>query len=262
MGLTAFGLKRSRLTVLVMILLLVQGTILFITFPKREDPSIIIRTVVAVAQNPGLDIHQTERQIAKPLEEEERGIAGVTDVETLVSAGKALLKINVGEDVAETDLPQLFFEIRNTMLDAKGLMPKNTQGPIVNTNLGAVAIATIAVTGPGFTYAELSDIAEGLRDRIHTVKGVSTVATYGEQAERIWLEVDQRRLAATGATLQHAISDIRSQNVSLPAGGLKAGDIRIDMSASGLFQSFEDIGKTLTSAGNDDLIHVRDFFGT
>ena len=260
MGLTAFGITRSRLTILVMVLLLLQGALLFAAFPKREDPSIIIRTVVAVVQNPGLDIHQTERQLAKPLEEEARGVAGVTKVRTLVSAGRAVLNIDVGDGVAEADLPQLFAEIRDTMLDAKGLMPTNTQGPIVNTSFGAVAIATVAVTGPGFSYAELSDIAEGLSDRIYGVDGVSAVSAYGVQDERIWLDVDQRRLAATGATLQRAIGDIQSQNVSLPAGSLQAGGTRIDMSASGLFTSVEDIGETLTTAGNDGLVRVKDLF--
>ena len=47
--LTRLGLERSRFTVTVMAGLLVFGIALYLNFPKREDPIVVIRTAVVSA---------------------------------------------------------------------------------------------------------------------------------------------------------------------------------------------------------------------
>ena len=52
--LTRFGINKSRLTVLVMIALILQGLITYTALSKREDPAITVRTAVVSAQFPGM----------------------------------------------------------------------------------------------------------------------------------------------------------------------------------------------------------------
>ena len=59
-ALTAFGLRRSRVTVLIMILALAIGAFTYASFPKREDPAITVRTAIVLAANPGLEMTQLE----------------------------------------------------------------------------------------------------------------------------------------------------------------------------------------------------------
>ena len=78
-------------------------------------------------------------------------------------------------------------------------------GPFVNTSYGNVAIVSVSITGEGYSYAELSDVAEELQEHLYTLDGVGRVSLFGEQDERIYLEIDTRKLAAVGVEIQQVL---------------------------------------------------------
>ena len=157
--LTRFGLEKSRLTILVMIGLLVMGAMTYIGIPKRENPSITVRTAIVAAEFPGMAPERVEDLIAVPLERAAREIGEVEDIETRVLTGAVVLKLHIYDAVPEEMLEQVFQDIRNKMNDSVGELPEGTFGPLVNTSFGDVSIATIAVTGEDFTYDEIFDAA-------------------------------------------------------------------------------------------------------
>ncbi|WP_299781159.1 efflux RND transporter permease subunit [uncultured Roseobacter sp.] len=257
--LTRFGLEKSRLTILVMIGLLLMGTLTYIGIPKRENPAITVRTAIVAAEFPGMAPERVEDLIAVPLERAAREIGEVEDIETRVLTGAAVLKLHIYDAVPEDMLEQVFQDIRNKMGDSAGELPQGTLGPLVNTNFGDVAIATIAVTGEDFTYAEIFDAADDLRTGLYTVDGVTKVSIYGEQEERIWLEIDTRRLAAVGVQLERVLGDLQAQNVILPAGELNSAGTNITMEANGDLRTIDEIEDVLTKVpGLNGFVRLKD----
>ena len=257
-GLARFGIEKSRLTILAMIGLLLVGMLSYIGLPKRENPAITIRTVVVSAVFPGMSPERVENLIAIPLERAAREIGEVDDISTLIVTGQATLNVALSDSVPVDDLEQVFTDFRNKMEDSAGDLPEGTKGPFVNTDYGDVAVATIAVTGEGFTYAEISDAAEDLQTGLYRVDGVTKVTLSGEQEERVWLELDSRRLAAVGVQLPEVLNDLRDQNVILPAGRIDASGTDIVLEANGNFNSLEDIGRVLTKLPQGDIVRLRD----
>ncbi|NNK79811.1 MAG: efflux RND transporter permease subunit [Litoreibacter sp.] len=256
--LARFGIEKSRLTVLAMLALIALGVMSYSALPKRENPAITIRSAVVVAQFPGMEPERIEDLIAVPLERAAREIGEVEDISTLITSGQAQLNISIYESVPAEQLDTVFVELRQKMEDSAGDLPDGTYGPLVNTNYGDVAIATIAVTGEGFSYAEISNAAEALRSGLYKVSGITKVSLQGEQEERIWLEIDSRRLAAIGVQLPQVLSDLRNQNVILPAGRLDADGTTIILEANGNFNTLEDIGAVLTQIPSGDIVRLRD----
>ena len=197
-GLARFGIEKSRFTFLIMIGLIVIGALSYLALPKRENPAITIRTVVVTAQFPGMSPERIEDLIAVPLERAAREVGEVDEIKTLVTTGRAQLSINVHDSVPSEHLDRVFADIRTQMEDAQDELPSGTYGPLINTNYGDVAVATVAVTGDGFSYAEIEDAAEDLQSGLYAVDGITKVSLSGQQDERIWLEIDSRRLAAVG----------------------------------------------------------------
>ena len=257
--LTRFGLEKSRLTILVMIGLLVMGAITYIGIPKRENPAITVRTAIVSAQLPGMAPERVEDLIAVPLERAAREIGEVEDIETRVLTGVAVLKLHLYDGVPEERLEQVFQDIRNKMGDSAGDLPEGTRGPLVNTSFGDVAIATIAVTGEDFSYAEVFDAADELRKGLYAVDGITKVTIYGEQEERIWLEVDTRRLAAVGVQLERVLGDLQAQNVILPAGELNSEGTNITLEANGDLRTIQEIEDVLTKVpGLSGFVRLKD----
>ncbi len=257
-GLARFGIEKSRLTILVMIGLLLLGAMSYLSLPKRENPAITIRTAAVTAQFPGMSPERVEDLIATPLERAAREIGEVDEINTLITTGVATLKINVDESIPKDEIDRVFNDIRTKMEDNASELPDGTQGPFVNTNYGDVAIATIAVTGDGFSYAELSDAAEDLQKGLYKLDGITKVSLTGEQEERIWLEIDSRRMAAVGAQIPQVLDDLSAQNVILPAGRIDADGTNIILEANGNLTSIEEIEGVLTQLPQGDIIRLRD----
>ncbi|MEX3011731.1 efflux RND transporter permease subunit [Hoeflea sp. TYP-13] len=257
--LTRFGLSKSRLTILVMMVLILQGLLAYSTMPKRENPAITIRTAQISAQFPGMSPDRLENLIVKPIERKAREIAEVEDINTLISTGSTLVTVSIYDYVTPTELNSVFEDIRNKMDDLKPSLPEGTEGPFVNTDYGDVAIATVAVTGEGFSNADLRDSADDLREYLYEIDGISKVTLYGVQEERIWLELDTRKLAAVGIQLNQVLSDLQAQNVILPAGEIDANGVNLILEANGDLRSVEEIGNVLTKVqGLSGFVRLKD----
>ena len=244
--LTKFGISKSRLTILVMIGMILLGLMSYTSLPKREDPAITIRSAVVSVQFPGMSPARMEEVIVTPIERKAREIGEIEDIKVLVSTGSAVITLDLYNSVPVDQIDAVLQDIRNKMEDIKEKLPSGTRGPFVNTDYGDVAIATVAITGEGFSYTEISDAAEDLQKSLYTVSGISKVKLYGEQKERIWLEIDSRKLAAIGVQIGQVLSDLQDQNVILPAGQFDADGINLTLEANGDLGTVEDIGNVLT----------------
>lgn len=257
--LTRFGIEKSRFTLLVMIGLLFMGAMTYLSLPKRENPALTIRNAIVTAQFPGMSPERVEDLIAIPLERAARELGDVDDISSLVTLGQAQITVAMSESLSGAALDSAFQDLRTKMEDSVGQLPSGTYGPFVNTNYGDVAIATIAVTGEGFTYAEIKEAAEDLQQGLYEVDGVTKVSLSGVQEERIWLEIDTRRLAAVGVQFQKVLGDLQAQNVILPAGQIDADDTTIVLEANGDLTSIADLENVLTRIeGSGELVRLRD----
>ena len=263
-ALTRFGLEKARFTALMMLAILALGLASYLGIPKREDPEITIRTAVVMAEFPGMAPMRVEDLIAIPMERRIREIGEVEDIETIVTSGQALIYVHLYDTVYGDAIEAAWEDLRNKMDDVRAELPDGTSEPRVNTDYGDVAIATVAITGDGFSLAEIEDVAEDLRTALFRVDGITKVTFYGQQEERVWLEVDIRRLAAVGVQLQQLLDDLQAQNVILPAGEIDAGGTNIVLEANGDLRTIDEIRGVLTQVDGlsgyvrlSDLIDVR-----
>lgn len=263
-ALTRFGLEKSRFTYLVMAVVIALGAMSYLTLPKRENPVVTIRTAAIQANFPGMAPERFENLVAVPIERKIREIGAVEDIETVITAGQGLFKAHLYDTVDGPGIAEAWEELRNKMDDVVREIPSGVQGPFVNTDFGDVAVATVAVTGDGFTLAQIEDIAEGLQRRLYQLDGITEVSLSGQQDERIWLELDNRKLASVGVQLNQVLDDLSAQNVILPAGEIDADGASIVLEANGDLKSVDEIRNVLTKVSGlsgyvrlADLLTVR-----
>jgi multidrug efflux pump subunit AcrB len=255
--LTRFGLERSRFTITIMAGLLALGIGLYGNFPKREDPVVIIRTAVVTASFPGMAPERMENLVAVPIERKIRELAEVKDIRTLATEGSLIIYVDLKDEVA--DVNATWQRLRNKMDDVKADLPEGTVGPFVNSDFGDVAIATIAITAEGFSYREMKDVAEDFRKKLYLLGGVAKVELLGTQDERVWLEIDMRKLASVGVQLNALIKDLQTQNVILPSGNINADGTRVLLETSGDFPNVRAIETMLTRVGTtESLVRLSD----
>jgi multidrug efflux pump subunit AcrB len=260
--LTQFGLARSRFTIMIIAGLFAAGIGLYPNFPKREDPVVVIRTAVVSALFAGMTPERMENLVAVPIERKVRELAEVKDIRTLATEGSVIIYVDLKDEVANVNA--VWQRLRDKMDDAKVDLPDGTVGPFVNSDFGDVSIASIAITAEGFSYREMKDVADDFRKKLYGLKGIAKIEVLGVQDERIWLEIDTRKLASVGVQLTTLISDLQRQNIILPAGNINADGTRILLETSGDFPNVQAIEAMLTRVGGTehlarlaDLVTVR-----
>lgn len=257
--LTQFGITKTRFTAFVVLVLLLMGIKAYIDLSKREDPAITIRTAVVSAVYPGMSPERIENLIVDPIERKARQISEVEDINVLISTGSAVVYLNLYESTPKEKLDSVFQNIRNKMSELTNDLPSGTAGPFVNTDYGDVVMASISVTGSGYSYAEIEASAKALRQHLYTVKGIGKVSLLGVQEERIWLDIDSRKLSAVGVQLPQLLEDLRGQNIILSAGNIDAAGTIINLEVNGDFENIESIENVLTRIAKDNsLISLRD----
>ena len=255
--LTRFGLARSRFTITIMAGLLAAGIAFYPNFPKREDPVVVIRTAVVTAQFPGLAPERIENLVAVPIERKIRELAEVKDIRTLATEGSLIIYVDLKDEVG--NVTAAWQRLRDKMDDVKVDLPNGVIGPFVNSDFGDVSIATIAITAEGFSPRQMKDAADHFQKKLYRIDGVAKVELLGVQDERVWLEIDTRKLASVGVQVDTLIKDLQAQNIILPAGAIDADGTRILLETSGDFPDVQAIETMLTRVGTtDSLVRLAD----
>ena len=251
-GLTEFALKNSRTIILLQIVIVALGLLIFPVYPKLEDPPITIREAVVQAYYPGMPPDRIERLITRPIEEEIRTM-GLVDNLKYSSAnlrstskfGECIIHMKVKDAYPAKDLPKAWKRLRNKMNDVKRKLPKGTIGPFVNDEFGDTAVATIALTGDGFSMADLREVARDTREKLITLKGILKVDLYGVQKEVIYLYFDNAKLAELGLNVNIIRNSLQDQNVLIASGNMNIDGLQFVLEPSGQFKTVEDVKRLL-----------------
>lgn len=257
MGITAFALKYSRLTILVIAFLLFAGVQTYLVMSSQEDPTITIRDAKITTNFPGMNPRRIEDLITRKIEEKVREIPEIETITSNSKAGQSIVTVKVYDRYF--DLQPIWQELRNKMEDLKAELPSGTDGPHVNDNFGDVSVATVALTADGFSHAEMRDTARKLRDRLYALPGLAKVELHGVQEERIYLEVSNARLAQYGLTPDQLISSLSAQNVILPGGKAYSAGQDILIEPSGNFETLDDIAQVVIAIpSTQQVAYLRD----
>ena len=255
-GLTEFALKNSRTIILMQILIIGVGFLIFPSFPKLEDPPIIVREAVITTYFPGMSPDRIERLITRPIEEQIRTMGMVDDItysstklKSTSKFGESIVHMVVKDSLPAKQLPAVWKQLRNKMEDLQPKLPEGTVGPFVNDEFGDTAVATIALMGDGFSMAELREIARRTREKLITLRGILKVEFYGIQNEQIYLHFNNAKLAELGLDISSIKKALQDQNVLVAAGKLNIEGTEFIVEPSGRFKDLDDIKHLLIPIG-------------
>ncbi|WP_394250450.1 efflux RND transporter permease subunit [Vibrio profundi] len=254
---TELALKHERFTQVFLVMLLLLGINTFKNAPSKEDPEILIRSAVVIAQFPGMSPDRIENFITKPLERKIKQIPEVTEIKSWSRTGVSQITVTVHDKYF--DLQPIWDSLRNRMDSMKSQLPDGTVGPMVNDEFGRVYSATIALSGDGFEERELRKTAEELQDRLSSVETVSQVELYGVNQERIWIKAKNGALENEKFQFRQIVSTLQARNVVLPGGNIQTDTLQIEIEPTGNFNTVEEIlDLDLQERESGNSVYLRD----
>ncbi len=239
MNLARWCIENNRTSLVIFLIIALGGVLTFISIPKSEDPDFTIRKALVITQFPGASPQRVEELVTDKLEEKIRELSDVKVVTSQSMTGLSIITVELFDQVKDVD--PVWQKLRNKVTDAISTLPSEASTPVVNDEFGDVFGILIALTGDGFTYRELKDAADDVRDQLLKIKGVGKIDRWGVQAERIFIDFSNSRMASAGISPYALAKIIDSQNTIQPSGSTRVGPERIIIEPTGEFQRMADI---------------------
>ena len=131
-------------------------------------------------------------------------------------------------------------------------------GPFFNDEFGDTFGNIYALTGDGFTYAQLKEHADRIRNLLLQVKDVAKVNLIGEQDEKIYVELANAKLATLGVEPAVIFAALSQQNAVAAGGSFETPTDRIYIRATGALDSVEAV-RAIAIRANGRLFRLGDF---
>ena len=259
MSLTEFALKRSRLTVVILLVILLGGISSYLSLPQSEDPAFTVRTALVRTYFPGASPERVEQLVTDKLEQKIQELPELDHISSESRTGVSLVFVEIKEKYQ--DMSPIWRKLRDKVDDTKPYLPDGISGPYVDDDFGDVFGIMIAMTGDGFSQAELDDYAREVRKDLLLIDDIARVSIMGNQEERIFIEFSNARLAELGLSPAQLADVLETENIVLPGGYVNIGPDKIVIEPTGNYEEVEDLRDTvirLSRAGGERLIYLKD----
>ena len=207
MSITGAAIEKNRITIMALIAIAMGGVLVFQGLPRDRDPGFVVRWATVTTDFPGASPERVEQLITDPLEKAIQEIPELDYVSSVSKTGYSSISLMVEESYS--DMRPIWDDLRRKMEQAGARLPDGAIGPRVNDELDDVFGIQLALIGEGYTYAELRDVADDVRDELLHLPDAAKVDIFGGQEERIWVEYDDSRLAEMGVSPMYLMQVLR-----------------------------------------------------
>ncbi len=259
LNLSQWALDHQAFTRYLMIVLMVLGVASFFQLGQDEDPPFTFRAMVVRAYWPGASAQQMSEQVTDRLEKTLQEVPYTDRIRSYSKPGETLVLFQLKDAAPPAEVPQIWYTVRKKMGDMRSSLPQGVVGPFFNDEFGDVFGVIYALQGEGFTHAEMKTVADEVRQQLLKVHDVSKVELFGVQDEKIYVEVDRRRLATLGLDLNQVFAAMGQQNAVASAGELQTSEDVLQVRVDGAFDSVEQVRAMPVRAANGTQMRLGDF---
>jgi multidrug efflux pump len=243
-NLSSWAVSHPTLVLFLMIILGVAGYFSYQKLGRAEDPFFTVKVVNVSAIWPGATAQEMQTQVADPIEKKLQELPFFEKVQTYSKPAFTAMQVTFRDSTSPKDVPYLFYLLRKKLVDVQDQLPAGLLGPVVNDEFSDVDSILYMMTGDGADYAQLKKTAEGLRQKLLKVNGVTKVDLYGTQAERIFVEFSHAKLATLGITPQALFDSLAKQNNVTPAGTVETSAQRVPLRVTGALDGAKAVAET------------------
>ncbi|MCA9285016.1 MAG: efflux RND transporter permease subunit [Phycisphaerales bacterium] len=245
MNIAEASIRFRTFTTIATIALALAGLVAYFEMGRLEDPEFTIKEARIVTAYPGASAAEVADEVTEQIESAVQRLGQLDRVESISQPGLSIVTVVIRDQYDSADLPQVWDELRRRVGDAARTLPPGAMAPVVHDDFGDVYGVFYAISGDGFTNAELEDYATTLRRELMLVDGVGSIRLFGVQPEVVYVEFSRERLAKFGLAPEVLASTLAGQNLAAPAGFTVVGPTRIRVEPTGQLESVEAIGDLL-----------------
>ncbi len=249
-NISRWALEHPALTRYLMVVLMVLGFAAYFQLGQDEDPPFTFRAMVVQAFWPGASAQQMAEQVTDKIEKSLQEVPYADVIRSYTKPGESLTILQLKDSSPPKEVPNSWYQARKRVGDIRNTLPAGVIGPVFNDDFGDVYGSIFALRSDGFSREETRQFAERVRQKLLRVPDVAKVEIFGAQAEKVFVEISQKRLAQLGLDMNQVIAQLGAQNAVEGAGVLNAGTENLQVRVAGQFNSVEELKRLPIRAVN------------
>ena len=261
MNIAELSIRKSVITWVLTILMVVLGASSFFNLAWLEDPEFTIKDAIVMTPYPGASAAEVEEEVTNVLERAIQQLGQLKYVESRSSRGFSQIKLRIKDKYDKNFLPQVWDELRRKVNDYQVQLPPGAGPSIVNDDFGDVYGIYLAITGEGYTYKEIYEHAKFLQRELLRAQDVKRIVLYGVQPEAIYVEMRREKMAQLGVSQQDIYNALAAKNVAVSSGNISLGPNYIPVHPTGEFVSEKEFADLLVSSkgpSSHSLVYLGD----
>ena len=247
-----WALKHQVLVLYLMLMLTITGLFSYTKLGQSEDPPFTFKVMLVHATWPGASAQEVEQQVTDKLEKKLQEVPHLDYSSSFSRPGESMIFLVAKDDTLSKDIPEVWYQVRKKVGDIRHTLPQAIESLTFNDEFSDVYGSMYALTGDGFDYAALKKQAELIRTELLKIDDVAKVEFFGEQEQRLFIELSNAKLVSLGLSANALIGILQAQNTVVPSGTFESSDERIRIAVSGRYNTVEDLNQLRLRANNQD----------
>ncbi len=243
--LTEFSLKQKSIVILLAVGVFIAGAFSWTNLKQELIPDIELPFVMVITPMPGAGAEDVAVQVTEPIE---HSLANVSRLETVQSTSSNSMSLVFAEFDFGTDVKEATADVERAVGDAK--LPEGAD-PIVNS-FGIADVPVVTATIAAEEGADADKIANAARSEIlpalQGLDGVSAAELTGGTTPVLDIVLDPEKMADRGISLQQVQGILFANQITLPAGSIDEGDLRLPVSTQHSFTSIAELESQIVGA--------------
>jgi len=257
-NLSRWALEHIPLTRYLIAALLIGGILSYQKLGQDEDPPFTFRAMVVRAVWPGATAVQMAEQVTDKLERKLQETPYIDRIRSFSKPGETTIILELRESTPPKDVPGSWYQVRKKIGDIAGTLPQGVVGPFFNDEFGDTYGSIFALSGDGFTYAEMKDYADFVRQQLLGVPLVAKVEQFGVQNEKVNILFSNKKFAQLGVPFEQIVNQIATQNGIEASGVLVTPTDNLQVRVSGAIRTAKELEDLQLRAG-DTTFRLGDF---
>ena len=250
------AIKKSRTSLSILVLLGLSGVFALNYLPKATEPDVNFPGAFVGVFYEGVSPEDSERLLAKPLEDALRTISGVTKITSTSTTGYAGVIMEFDQDV---DLDEALDDVRIKVDEARAELPLDAREPTIREfTTSDNPVLTISVASDVLPQRVLVNLTQELQDLIETHPNVLEAELNGVPEDLIEAIVDKSKLESYGISMNQLYQAVSNNNRVIPAGFQDTGSGRFAVNVPSVFSDLEDIESLPIKVSGNSVVTLKD----
>ncbi len=249
-------INRSRLTLVVIGLILAIGVASLFTIPRSEDPQFPVPGMSIRIAMPGATPEDLEQLVVKRVEDALYGIDDLKDVKASATDGAATIQ---AEFEWSSDADRKYDEVVREMTALRPSLPASiTRLDVVRNRTSETSLFEVALVSDRLPMRRLEKTADDLREEIARIPGIRRAEYWGVPSVEVRVALDLGRLAQLQLPATAVTEALARAGDETPIGSVNAGNRRLVVRTGGAFRSLDDVRAVTVLSKSGSVIRVGD----